>query len=227
VTVTTFRRCSRCCEEKPLETGFYASGTRRGVKQYHYLCKQCEIQRVGESKKWQRQVDPGFRERENAQTRARRARNRDKVRENQRRYLQELQADPVRHAAYLETRRIAHRLRRERRDGIPADQIRNGPRLYEDDGDARGGWLPVLPLLPFIDRALAQTDDDPDMGATPRICARLGIDERTLYAWRNERSHMRWSLADRVLTRLGVNWWDVWTAEDVAGTPYEPTADAA
>lgn len=43
------------------------------------------------------------------------------------------------------------------------------------------------------------------------VCKRAGISDRTYRDWRDgSRPTVKFDTADRVLTRLGVLWWEVW-----------------
>ena len=44
------------------------------------------------------------------------------------------------------------------------------------------------------------------------VARRAGISDRTRREWVTEaRTTVQFNMADRVLTRLGLEWWDVWT----------------
>lgn len=73
-------------------------------------------------------------------------------------------------------------------------------------------YLPVAPLLPFIERELrmAVMRDEPNPAG--RIAAMCGTTPRSLYAWVNhERRSIKLENADKVLIGLDLCWWEVWT----------------
>lgn len=82
--------------------------------------------------------------------------------------------------------------------------------------------LPAAPLHEALMRLVTGTlADDPVM----QVCARAGIDDRQLRAWAPGGSHqeVQFDIADRILTRLGLLWFDVWEP----GTPEGAVAAAA
>lgn len=142
--------------------------------------------------------------------------NREYMREAQRKYIAKLKKDPKRYAEYLENRRMTHRLRMERQ-GRELQEMRLGKVMEEPTFDR----LPVEPLVPFIrdliereQRNSAGDEMDVQQGIKAAVCAALGINVRTLYAWQHgERSMANFDTCDRILIALGRLWWEVWPPE--------------
>lgn len=80
---------------------------------------------------------------------------------------------------------------------------------YGQMAAARGDdVLPSLPARPLalLVEMLAATDDSMESA-----CVALGINGRQYRAWRlGEIERVGLATADRVLTRSGRHWWDVW-----------------
>jgi hypothetical protein len=72
---------------------------------------------------------------------------------------------------------------------------------------------PYLPSAPLADAVL-------QLAARynlKTVCVRAGIPERVVTRWRlgEQGGRVDLDLADQVMTRLGLFWWDIWTAETV------------
>lgn len=209
----TVRRCSRCDTIKPLEDGFYVE--RRNpdgsVLRRSYQCKACQIERVGRLQR-ERLQNPETaeeaRRRKTEQRRKWRENNRERYRELQKQYRKRVLADPERHARAMETARMAHRLKREQRDGIHIDNIRSlTPTLTAAEG---GGTLPAGPLSKVVE-AFVKTNNIP----YDRALEEIGAHARQLSAWRTgEIVSVQFAVATRVLTKIGRGWWEVWTDDD-------------
>lgn len=83
--------------------------------------------------------------------------------------------------------------------------------------------LPSRPLADAVLRLAARS-------SLAETCKRAGIVERVVWRWRTGESGSQASLdlADQVLTRLGLCWWDVWNEDTVREplfvvTTYEST----
>jgi hypothetical protein len=88
------------------------------------------------------------------------------------------------------------------------------------------GTLPALPVAVAIYRIAAQEErlarwgmPSPTLGSDGKlaeVCERIGVNERTVYAWRHgERRRLRFYNALEVVDRLGLLWGDVWNDETV------------
>jgi hypothetical protein len=82
--------------------------------------------------------------------------------------------------------------------------------------------LPALPIVALVEGLIAREDrnrrlgpNDPmPTGAREDICAWLGIQPRSLLAWRvGQRERIQFEIVDQILTRSGAGWWEVFTAE--------------
>lgn len=77
--------------------------------------------------------------------------------------------------------------------------------------------VPAAPLAKAVERLIARTAMEGDDHARVTVCARAEIPPRTLYAWTHgKRQMIQFDVADRVVTRLDLQWWDVW--DDDAAT---------
>lgn len=129
---------------------------------------------------------------------------------------------------HRELNRIAYRLRKEQHgESLPTSSRQEIPDRYQY------GWLPAGPLAVAVDRFIKREEagnlwddlppsapSDHTIGRSEIICERLGIPMRTLFAWRTgERDRVQFLVADRVLTRAALMWWDVWNEDttDEAG----------
>lgn len=205
------RRCGKCGEVKPLATAF--NWADRGHTEYHYRCKVCESARSSARRK-ARIADPTTRTEERAK-RVRwalswRQRNPEKYREQQRRYKERKKRDPKRVEHERAMMRERHRLKAEA-EGRTVRSLkasRMGPVRGTVD-DEPGGHLPARPLAEVIARRVAATDL-----TVEDVCNDLGVNVRTFSAWRSgEREFVQFDVADRVLCRLGLNWFDAYDDE--------------
>lgn len=70
--------------------------------------------------------------------------------------------------------------------------------------------LPAAPLATMLDRVEAGQ-------GMPSLCVKAGISMRSYREWRDgSRPKAEFPTADRVLTRLGVFWWEVWTDQNTS-----------
>jgi len=204
------RRCSRCTAVKPLETGFYVDEpAAKGMKRWRYWCKTCDAKRSTEYKR-RRFTGPEMRAKYAAWNREWRKRNPERYKAALKRYADKVKADPQRHAAHLENCRIAYRLRQESR-GRSLDSIRKQRAHLPLPADTFGR-LPALPIVRALESYARREAVD-----EASVCEFVGIDPRNLFAWRmGERQLVQFDVADRVLTGLGLSWWDVWDENDPA-----------
>jgi hypothetical protein len=147
-------------------------------------------------------------------------------------WLERVKQDPARLRALRESQRIGHR-ERMARQGREVRTVRAVTDERTDGGrkvDAQEfPKLPAAALLAWIEERVRIEDrgrrvglDVPerssrgrDTGAKGYVCTWLGVDERRVTAWRNgEAERVDFDLADRILTRGGVCWWDVWDASN-------------
>lgn len=231
------RRCAVCREVSDLETfprkrkdAAVASPTQA----FGFYCRECEAaerrrryKEHRENEWWMAKERVKWAKR----ARARRRKRPELSRAAHKRYMDKVRKDPKRYAEFLETRRMEYRLRRMRQGKTTlrlAERVVTGER-----GQPR---LAAAPLAAAIDRLIAleemgnpfdvsdRSAGDTSDGRGAAICARLGIDPRNLYAWRTgERATVRFDVADKVVTRGGFAWWEVW-APDVAGKDGYETA---
>lgn len=214
------RRCCKCGEVKPLEEDFYVTlPNATGMKRWRYACRSCDNQRVD-----------AYRRRmlKDSETRAKYAkwkrqwarRNPERYKAAQKRYADKIKADPKKHAAHLEACRIAYRLRQEAK-GRNLDEIRRQRAQFPaHDQIARVPAEPLVHAIEAFARRMELTDGE--------ACEHVGIAARNLFGWRaGERRMVQFDVADRVLTRLGLAWWDVWDAshrEVFEGSQHEVAA---
>lgn len=111
--------------------------------------------------------------------------------------------DPAYRAEEAEKRRLSYRLRQQAR-GKQVRQIRSRVAMPE----AVKAWLPGRPLAQAIDRLAEGVD-------LRTVCELAGIEERSVTAWRRGERNVEMDMADTVLTRLDLLWWDVWSEQSV------------
>lgn len=210
------RTCTMCGESKPVPGGFYRSGKDRlGQPKYAARCKRC-ADALNAAYLAEAMKDPV----KGTRLRAARAEacarwkeaNPAKVRDLERAWRAELQADPDRHRRRKEDNRINYRLRREVETGIPVDQLRS---LSNGISAPRSGdpYVPTAPLLELLDET-AERDSGGEMEI---ILERIGMHARTIFRWRTgEQEMVHMTVADQVLTRLDKLWWEVFTPDTVS-----------
>lgn len=218
------RRCSRCRIEKPLLADFYKA--RRDaplLSLYSYECKSCSHRSAAETTAAKMATARGD------ATRARRAKRGRELRATpegkakhgaaQKRYAAKVKEDPRRHAEYLEMRRVAYRLRREREGRPVTRKYRNAARV-----EAVPNRVPVEPLLAFIDKTVERRsavvafvgEARKGDGVLKEVCRDFGINDRTYRRWRAERGTVSVGIAERVLLNAEVEWHDVYSYDDHA-----------
>lgn len=224
------RRCGHCQEVKPLEEGYYVSRRKAsGEAVRDHRCKECQKQRIAEIKRAMKATPEGRAKQAEWQA-AWRKRHPERAAELQRQHRLRVAADPERRARANESTRMGHRLRRERRDGVPVTELRHPQRkgIYDTDRER----VPSLPLVREIERAIdLQSKGDPGgMGenqndrATEAVCARVGVADRILARYRNGAwPTVGLSKADGILVELGLLWWEVWNEQTVRKPVLEVT----
>lgn len=224
--VKAYRRCSCCQCWKVQRIGNFSPRKRdvttRRVLRWDAYCRQCraarqrdyyrrtppEVTTERNRRAWQaKKADARALEEKRRQSRdaQRRKRSRDPEgeREVQRRYRERVRADPVRNAAFLETRRLAYHMRRDR----------NGLMRMVAEGVPGGPMLPSAPVAAFVDFLIARAGTDAKLGDDPTgaVCAQLGINARRLLAWRTgESPTARFDVVDKIFTRGQALWFDVY-----------------
>lgn len=216
------RRCGSCREAKPLEAGFYVNSRRDdGTAEYRYYCKACDTERVqrriaeirsdpvaaAELRRKHRELQASWRRRHPGANAA-----------ATRRYREAVKRDPERAARYREAQRINHRLQRERKTGQHVGDIRTVSTVQMPSSRREASMLPAGPLVALLDRYIenhARYRNIGDGSALETVCAWADIDPRQLYAWQTgEIAEVQLGTADRVMTGLGVLWWEVYDPAD-------------
>lgn len=232
------RYCSRCEQMKPLtEEHFYAAKRDRETGRPLALdrwCKECrrEYQRTPQMREAERRRARELRRKlrdlppDHEAVEARRKRDRERARkwrqkypqkahEIQRRYRERVKQDPARLQAARERDRMNYRLRQERKTGVLSQ--RNRTEYLADEKPMP--MLPAAPLAAAIDKLIGREEVALGTnGATEgAVCARLGIHDRQLYAWRTEEiKSVEFNTAQRVLTNSGLLLEDVWPGHPLA-----------
>jgi hypothetical protein len=187
----TTRQCPACLKTKPLTGEYWYPALRDdagNVRRYDGLCKPCK--RADQKMRYAESE----RRRELAGRRSRRQRDRIKAR---------MEADADFAAQQRERERVWSAMGRARARGEQEEAARMR---------GQGGHLPAQPLVDAITREVRVRAD---AAAAADVCSDLGVDVRTLTAWRSgERVYVQLDKADAVIQALGVNWFDVYD-EDV------------
>jgi hypothetical protein len=224
-TGRTVRRCSRCGDVKDLETEFALRSPNHPYPsmRHEYVCIPCH--RLVSAEKYARRVaDPVRKAALNEYWRRKAA---ERYRENpaakraaDRLYRERVNADPERRQRFLETRRMAHALRKEREFGKPLRLVDLGVGEIQHGGPT----LPGLPLAAAVERMVRRAvmaengpgpvEDRERSGWGDETCRQLGISPRAFFRWRRG-LNVELGPADAVLTRSGLNWWDVWNEDTV------------
>jgi hypothetical protein len=122
-------------------------------------------------------------------------------------YKEEIRQDPVRRqrewmANRAHSQRKTERRRRARRLAAAGLDLPPEPTRVDDPHS-----LPSLPLAEAVDRARVSWG----FSSMEDLCERLQVAPRTVMRWRNgDLPTVGFDLADRVLTRLDLLWFDVW-----------------
>lgn len=204
------RHCKRCDRTLPLTSAHFAWADRAHTT-LQWWCRTCAGNERAEAHRRKMASDPEYAERWRARERANKAQQRakfpERVREAQARYVRRVKADPHRaaEARAADRRQYAARAARRGREITP-----RGPRLPAPGRGRQSGLLPVGPLLRAVEHALAATD------RTQReLCIDLGIDPRKFRGWQTgEFPNVSVEVADRVITRLGRLWFDVFDEDE-------------
>lgn len=225
------RRCVACKGWRPLTLDVFAARNSDKTLGMHGSCVQCTKAYKAMERKYngdrvrernrqgyhRRMADPEYKARVLAEAKAAKAARRDRdpeafyARENARaaEYRRRLADDPERLARLRETSRMGYRLRRERM-GDSLDNIRSLP-VKRKATDRASGHLPVAPLVVAVDKFIATNEVYEK--AMPEM---VGVHQRQINTWRGEYSHVQFAVAQRVLTKIDMFWWEVWTP-DVEG----------
>lgn len=204
------RRCSRCCLVHPLDDQHFAWADREHTE-LQWWCRACATAARAARHK-ERMGDPEYaarwREQQARQKRAWNGANRERVREIQRRNRERIKRDPVRLGRRQEADRLNYRMRAERR-GRDVANMRRTPGASRTLEREQGGTLPAAPLAAAIGRRVERSE-----ATTQEVCRDLGVNERTYTAWRSgERGQVQMDKADRIIQRMGVNWFDVFDGD--------------
>lgn len=167
-------------------------------------------------------------------------------RERERAYHKQYSKDHPRHGERKVTR--ADRRTREyrrMRNRLTKDQV--GLEIvpkdfrYEDGTRPDSHTFPVLSALPLVvamnqiiqrERAISpaaqKIADGRKDSVRLTVCGRVGVSERTLYAWEHgERVNVQFDVADRIITGLGLLWFDVYGDDPVAAAAFTGESIAA
>jgi hypothetical protein len=218
------RRCSICKKPKPLNRRRFpiAKVAPNGrVTGYSYACRPCTVARKAVWTKRALAAEDAHAEKLRVQQRATqkawREANPEKKAAARRRWLEATKADPVRHAALLEARRIEHRLRAERAGRVLGEQ-RSVAKL--PPSRCRVPSLPIVELMERImdaRRVVAEAINEP-APTIEDLCDELGVTSRNFRRWRDgEQPLMEIGTAERVLLRADVDWSEVYSYDDFAG----------
>jgi hypothetical protein len=215
------RRCSICKKSKPLNRRRFpiAKVSPSGrITDYGYACRPCTAARKALWAKRALAANDAHTEKLRIQRRltqkAWREANPEKKAASRRRWLERTKADPVRHAALLEARRIEHRLRAERA-GRALDEQRSVAR--PPPSRCR---VPSLPIVELMERMMdarevvASAINEP-APTIEDLCTEMGITSRNFRRWRDgEQPSMEIGTAERVLLRADVAWYEVYSFDD-------------
>lgn len=221
---TTKRSCRRCDpnREKPQTIKNFSVSQRdkagRAI-QWSYECKPCAVARKSEWRKNVRATNPAHEERIKAQQRRTQKKWRETHREVEKKrakaYRDRVKADPKRHARWLESRRIEHHLRQERRGKKTRPPSPKARKLREPRR------VPSEPLVGLMEARLAhlrQVDalTGEDEGQTMKLlCERVGVDQRSFSRWRSKEAlTCNIGTAERVLLELDIDWHEVYSYDD-------------
>ncbi len=197
------KRCPCCGLDKPLTAEhwyFYDSARAKPSHRHDAYCIPCR--RADQNARYKTS------ERRKASARARAARQREQIEARR-------AADPEFDREYRAQR---NRWSRERKARLRAEAANPTPPPL-----VRGG--PKLPAPPLAEVLVAAAERDrPPPGLDSRrvdgdqciglICERAGVPERTLHRWRyGEVGAVQLAVADQVLQRLDLLWFDVWPPE--------------
>jgi hypothetical protein len=225
VPVGKTRVCRKCERTLPLDhEHFYRD--RKCRDGFKWRCRTCEH----ESQRRENLPPEVLEHRRKVSRESARRRRAEGSRSNaeaSRRWREKTKQDPAKwRAMILDSQKIRARLRAEREGReirtvrVAADERKDGRKVDAQEFPK----LPAAALLAWIteririeDRARRMGLDNSarDTGARGDVCARLGVDLRRVYSWEvGEAERVDFNLADRILTRGGVCWWDVWDASN-------------
>lgn len=81
-------------------------------------------------------------------------------------------------------------------------------------------WVPAAPLVKLIEQQLADTPCAEKLNTRAgeiEFQARFGVTYRTLHRWKHD-AYINIYSADRICTHLGLTFWNVWPADQLAPT---------
>lgn len=220
----TMRICTTCEQSKPLADGYYVARRFEHRVEYARECKRCATKRSAARRAARKKVDPEYRKRLARQQRERLAdpEKHRKALEASKRWKEKIKADPIAYAAHLETARINHRLRRERK-GAPVRPESYGRIKATKVPLTTGRRLPSAPLVALVKRtiehreAIAGLLQDAGSATVKDVCADLGIadrDYRRMCAGEQPTANI--GLVERVLLNADVEWHTVYSYDDYA-----------
>lgn len=195
------RECRICHKAFPLDTEhFYVNRWRDdGTPLFRWQCKDCYN---AAHRKAYRSNPAALAERRTRwawDARQRRRRDPEPMREAVRRYREKVRQDE----AKLQARRDAARKWYARHRRVPVI------------GKAGAGDSKAFPKVPATPLGVLLEDHAARNGLTyVTFGKRLGISERALREWRKCGRTAYFNMADRVLSRLGLLWWEVWTEDN-------------
>lgn len=166
------------------------------------VCKLCQRKRHS-IKEAARRRKPEVRAYYRENMRTWRRENREAAQEAQRRYREKVYSDPERAQEWRDYQRIYHRLWRERQGiKVRTSSLEQYRKLVKPDW---GHKLPAAPLAQALERLIAGCED------REIACEALGTCSRSLAAWNSgERQEVQFNVADTILCRTDLLWWDVW-----------------
>ncbi len=130
-----------------------------------------------------------------------RERNPERDRETRKRQDRKRRKDPAVRTREAELARLDYHLRREREGKLTTRRF--GDVLMANDE------IPRVPVKPFL-RTLRWAIDNRE-GGMMELSRDTQVPERTFRAWLSgERKEMQFDVADRVLTKLEIGWWEIW-----------------
>lgn len=205
------RACSRCGEtrECPAQISMAQKPICVPCQRERHRVKELERRRRPEVKAYYRE-----------QMKRWRTEHREQAQEAQRRYRKRIYADPEKAQEWRDYNRMYHRMWRERK-GIKVRTI--SVEDYRKVSERSRSYMPAVPapqLAATVNRMIRFEDTEP-------VCERLGISSRTLRDWNDgSRDHAQFDVADRVLTRAGLFWWDVWDETNTDPAELHKVAEA-
>jgi hypothetical protein len=98
--------------------------------------------------------------------------------------------------------------------------IRREAVAFHGDTDVWRLKVPSMEGRPIVPEKISRGDGA--LSVAEAVCARLDISTRTLREWRDgRRPSVRFDVADRIVTRAGWLWFDVWSDDEQARRAFE------